>query len=290
MEYKRRNPLVAGFLSFIEPGLGQFYNGELVKAFLFLITPFLVLSFYFFNILMTKPWAFYLIFMISLLFRFGSAIEAFISASGKQEYQLKKYNSITVYLLVLIVWGISSNYLIEDLKDYSQFRSFKIPSANMKNTLLVGDFLIADTKYFQKNEIKRNDVVIFYPPNDPKTPWINRIVALENDTVQIKQGRLFINGKLTNQLETITRERSLVFDSTFTDPNIFMGKGNIDNFGPYQIPENNVFLLGDNRDNSFDSRYFGFVNKDQVFGKPLYIWISFDQTMPRFDRFLKSIE
>ncbi|GAB5408200.1 MAG: hypothetical protein BalsKO_05650 [Balneolaceae bacterium] len=291
MEYKRRNPLVAAFLSFIQPGLGQFYNGELKKSLLFFIAPFLVVLFFYFSPIISIVWGFYVALSASLIIRIVSSIESFYSASKKENYELKKINSLSYYLIILFGWGFLSGVLIDSLKDISRYKSYKIPSAVMKNTLLTGDFLIADDKFYINNEINYGDIVLFYPPHIKNSPWIQRVVAQEGDSIEIINGTFFLNGVDTSFTNTKTRLRPSVLDPSFNDPQIFNGKGNTDNFGPYRVPKNQVFLLGDNRDNSFDSRYFGFVDKNQIFGKPLYIWMSFNEALiPRFDRTMKLIE
>lgn len=291
MEYKRRNPLLAAFLSFIQPGLGQFYNGELKKSLIFFITPFLAVLFFYFSPIISIVWGFYIALSASLIIRIVSSIESFYSASKKEKYELRKINSPSLYLIILFGWGFLSGVLIDSLKDISRYKSYKIPSAVMENTLLNGDFLIADDKFYINNEINYGDIVLFYPPHIKESLWIQRVVALEGDTIEMINGDFFLNGVDTSFTNTKIKLRLSTLDSGFNDPQIFNGKGNTDNFGPYKVPENQVFLLGDNRDNSFDSRYFGFVNKNQVFGKPLYIWMSITKDLlPRFDRLMKSID
>jgi signal peptidase I len=124
---------------------------------------------------------------------------------------------------------------------------------------------------------KHDDIVVFQFPKDPSIDYIKRVVGVAGDTVEIKNKQLYING------EAITRDYA-----QFTDNDIMKATaGSRDNMGPVKVPEGNIFVMGDNRDNSFDSRFWGFVNLDDVLGKAFILYWSWDLNKPLMsvDRF-----
>jgi signal peptidase I len=159
--------------------------------------------------------------------------------------------------------------------------AYKIPSASMEDTLLVGDFLIANKfKYGARlplvnwrlpgfREPRPGDVVIFKWPGDGVTNYIKRCVAVEGQTVEVKDKVLYVDGKeIPNPPE-----------SKFTKPLLtrrLPGENTRDNFGPYVVPDNCFFMMGDNRDNSYDSRFWGPVHEDLVLGEAIFIHWSWE--------------
>ena len=161
--------------------------------------------------------------------------------------------------------------------------AYKIPSASMEDTLLIGDFLLANKFVYGArlplvnwrlpavSEPEVGDVVIFIFPGDNKgTKYIKRCVGTPGDTIEIKDKELFVNG---------TRFPDPPH-SKFTDPRIRPrgpgGKVSRDNFGPFIVPEGHYFMMGDNRDNSWDSRFWGTVSSDRILGEAMVIHWSWD--------------
>jgi signal peptidase I len=159
------------------------------------------------------------------------------------------------------------------------FQPFKIPSGSMEDTLLVGDQLIA-VKFiygmkipFFKNPVlkirdpKPGDVIVFKFPQDPSKDFIKRCVAIGGQTVEIEDKKLYVNGL----------QQHLPKHAKFIDPAVLPGEyGPRDNYGPTKIPEGCVFVLGDNRDNSNDSRFWTFVPVENIRGKALLIYWSWN--------------
>ncbi len=159
-------------------------------------------------------------------------------------------------------------------------QAFKIPSGSMKDTLLVGDhILVSKFIYGVKmpftdgltlipvKDPARKDIVVFKYPEDPKKDFIKRVVAIAGDTVEIKNKKLYVNGELQ------TKEPYAVHK----DPHIIPGKFSLrDNMPLQTVPENSLFVMGDNRDNSHDSRFWGFVNLKAVKGQAFMIYWSWN--------------
>lgn len=158
-------------------------------------------------------------------------------------------------------------------------QAFKIPSGSMKQTLQIGDHILVNKflygikiPYWRKTIIpiktpQRGDIIVFKFPNDPKKDFIKRVIGVGGDLVECRDKQLWVNQKRLNHDVGV-----------YTDPHII--PGNIrprDNFGPIKIPVRSLFVMGDNRDESFDSRFWGFVDLKAVNGKAFIIYWSWDK-------------
>lgn len=165
--------------------------------------------------------------------------------------------------------------------------AYKIPSASMEDTLLVGDFLLANRFIYGAQlplvgwrlpsirEPQPGDVVIFIYPRDGVTKYIKRCVAVGGDTVLIKDKTLYVNG------EEFPNPEHAKFVEPQISPRGRGGRDSRDNFGPFVVPEETYFMMGDNRDNSYDSRFWGPVRKELVLGEAIMIhWSWNDQVRP----------
>lgn len=175
--------------------------------------------------------------------------------------------------------------------------AFKIPTGSMENTLLVGDFLLVNKAVYGAelpitgtrlpgiHVPRRHDVVVFLPPHDPAKNYVKRIVGMGGDTLEMRDKRLVVNG--VPQPEPWARHIDL-----FTDPydprmrwqrdflldppsNPRDYRPTRDNWGPIVVPAGKYFALGDNRDNSEDSRYWGFLEPRAIKGQPLFVYYSY---------------
>jgi signal peptidase I len=155
-------------------------------------------------------------------------------------------------------------------------QAYKIPSGSMEPTLLIGDHLLVNrlsyvvkVPYFDHviytlGKPKRGDIIVFRYPENVKVDYIKRVIATEGDTIEIKNKVIYINGvKMTDSWGH--------YQNTPPVPRDFSPK---DNFGPYTVPKDAVFAMGDNRDNSADSRFWGPVRKEHLVGKALILYLS----------------
>ncbi|MDD3553334.1 MAG: signal peptidase I [Deltaproteobacteria bacterium] len=168
-------------------------------------------------------------------------------------------------------------------------QAFKIPSGSMLNTLLIGDHLFVNKMaYGIRNPFtkavwiagenpRHGDVIVFIYPVDPSKDFIKRVIGVPGDVVEIRDKKLFVNGKPFPDPPT----------AQWTDSRIL--PANVqprDNFGPITVPKDSLFVMGDNRDHSYDSRFWGFVPIQDVKGKALFIYWSWDNEnfSPRLNR------
>jgi signal peptidase I len=171
-------------------------------------------------------------------------------------------------------------------------QAFKIPSGSMLPTLQIGDhILVSKFIYGVKmpftgatlipiTDPKPNDIVVFQFPKNPELDYIKRVIAVAGDTVEIRDKKIFINGKPFVDTHGV-----------YKDPLILpAAAAPRDNFGPVTVPAGKIFCMGDNRDNSYDGRFWGFVDLKAVRGKAWAIYWSWDVQQPLFsvDR-LRSI-
>jgi signal peptidase I len=204
--------------------------------------------------------------------------------------------------VALVIWFVLRALLVE---------AFRIPSSSMERTLLVGDFLfvnkalygaevpIIHTRLPAFREPELGDIVVFDSRTQEDVKVVKRIVGMPGDTLEMRDNVLLRNG--VRQVEPF-----VIRTDSFTDPAEFEMRGwqlqylqpsadretyrpTRGNWGPLIVPEGQYFVLGDNRDNSYDSRYWGFVDRRVIRGRPLFVYYSFDRESWRALPFLTAI-
>jgi signal peptidase I len=193
-----------------------------------------------------------------------------------------------ILLVSIVLFGFIRTFFVE---------AFKIPSGSMERTLQVGDFLLvnklvygAEVPFTHKRlprlrEPKRGDVIVFEYPEDPTKNFVKRLVGVPGDTVQMRDGTLIRNGVTVQEKyvehtepdmdpapEDFRWQRDYVVRSANAASSYHPSRNN---WGPLVVPKGNYFVLGDNRDNSLDSRYWGFVPDSLVKGRPFVIYYSY---------------
>ncbi len=188
----------------------------------------------------------------------------------------------------------------------TQVQAFVIPSGSMEETLLIGDHLLVDkmayapagaiSKYILPySEPKRGDIIVFRYPTDIEQTFVKRCMGVPGDHIKVVNKEVYLNGHPLD--EPYKYDRTDYIDSyrdNFpSEPNEILEPGGIDMLehhvlnGEVVVPPGNYFAMGDNRDNSWDSRYWGFVPRENIIGKPLVIYWSFDR--PGDERSANSI-
>lgn len=274
---KPRNAFVVFLLSLALPGLGQVYNGQLKKAVIFfgllLLVPFL------FGIIRgtTCFYGLLTLVIIEVGLRLYIIFDGVKNAKRQKDYILKTYNTWYYYLLIgvamfAVVWiyGISS---------ILGTQSFKIPTTSNSPTFQVGDRVVANMRAYKNSVPNYGDIVVFKRA-DGQT-YTFRVVGQPNDNLELKDNIITINGK-PSKAKYI---KEMIFDripySEFEEelPNghkhlIYKYKEPYDStkttIKNITVPSGSYYLLGDNRDNAADSRYEGFVGRENILGRILY--------------------
>lgn len=191
--------------------------------------------------------------------------------------------------VALVIWLVVRSLLVE---------AFRIPSGSMENTLLIGDFLFVNKTLYGAEipltnghlppvrEPKRLDIVVFRSVEDASTNVVKRVIGMPGDTLGMKENVLQVNGRPADEPYVIRTDPG-------SDPEIpsmrtwqlkYLVKTDtakyrptLKNWGPIVVPQDSFMVMGDNRDNSYDSRYWGFLGRDRIRGRPLMIYYSYDK-------------
>lgn len=268
--YKRRKPWLAFILSFFAPGLGQLYNGQPYKAviFFFYLVPFILLLI---SVLLGF-WALVINLFLGLSAQLLIAVEAAISARRKKLYLQKRYNKWYIYCVLIILIPFCQrhiNYALIKTVVFPFIHGFRLDSDSMKPNILIGDRIMVDMTYDVSSEATRGDVVAVESPKGEQT-YIKRVIALPDERITIYRGTVYINGQPLNE------PWELVFDPNFSFQAELHAKYAVGD--EYIVQDERVFLLGDNRDYSLDSRHWGAVDANKIKGKVLYIFWSDDKS------------
>ena len=204
--------------------------------------------------------------------------------------------------IALVIWLVPRTFLVE---------AFRIPSSSMEHTLLVGDFLFVNkalygaevplvhTRLPAVREPRRGDVVVFDSKTEAGVKVVKRVVGMPGDTLAMRHDTLIRND--VAQVESYVEHTDPASDPASDEMRFwqlqYLAPGvdresyrpSRDNWGPVIVPAGQYFVMGDNRDNSYDSRYWGFVGRQVVRGRPLFIYYSFDRDSWRVLPFLTAI-
>ncbi len=202
-------------------------------------------------------------------------------------------------------------------------QAYRVPTGSMENTILPGDFLLADKftlgprtphwlgipgtaigfhvhaiKFPGLRHVRHGDIVVVETPENAQIPFVKRVVALGGETVEVRGKRLYIDGVQAEEPLLAVHGDPGTLPRGISEAGIPPGLGNRDNFGPVRVPEGSVFLMGDNRDFSRDSRFFGPLPERNIIGKARFVTLSWNSDQPglspwqrlrlsRFGRILK---
>ncbi len=222
------------------------------------------------------------------------------------------------YAEMILVTGVQVLFLMTFI-----FQAMNVPTGSMQNTINIGDQFFVNkfmygkptpflSKILPQREIKRGDVVVFKLPSDPKVNYIKRCIGLPGDEILIKGTSVFINGKELPEQKVmidlphnsdklsalpVIKEEPAPPDATYktyydesAESSHFSHGMKFGAEKPFKIPENAYFMMGDSRDNSLDSRYWGIVPRDNIVGRPLYVYWSYNSQDPDSTNKLNSIK
>lgn len=214
------------------------------------------------------------------------------AASNEKEAPKKKSvlrENIEVFIVAALLALFIRTFVVQ---------AFKIPSSSMKETLQIGDHLLVNKfiygvklPFVMKTIIpvthpEKGDIVVFKFPEDPKKDFIKRTVAVAGDTIEIKNKKVYVNGEPQEHPYAVFKDQNIIPPCNDFQNSMGFDGCNKDNYGPVTVPENKIFVMGDNRDHSYDSRFWGFVDLKVVKGKAFMIYWSWngDDTAVRWRR------
>ena len=189
------------------------------------------------------------------------------SKTGPKQKSRLRENVEAILLAVLLALFIRT-FIVQ---------AFKIPSGSMEDTLLIGDHILVNKFVYgirmpfsnktivPISEPERGDVIVFKFPQDPKMDFIKRVVAIPGDVIECRDKVVYVNGEPENSSHAVHKDAFILRGSPR------------DNFGPVKVPDKSLFVMGDNRDRSNDSRFWKFVDYSQLRGKAFMIYWSWDK-------------
>ena len=179
-------------------------------------------------------------------------------ATRRQPGILRRFLSFVICIAVVLAaaWGIRT-YVVEP---------FEVPSASMETTIMTGDRVFAEKVSYQFADVQPGDIVVFSDPQVPSRVLVKRVIATEGQTISISGGTLYIDG--------VAQSEPYVTGETYP---LSQTAGNVSISYPYVVPEGEVWVMGDNRENSSDSRYFGSIDEDTIFGKAILTYWPLDR-------------
>lgn len=291
MATKKRSPWIAGLLSLLAAGLGQTYNGELRKGAIFFVIALLISPVSLAFLVLTLPSRMYVVcvivtILLLLTFRIYAIVEAILTAKNLgASYELKSFNRWYYYCLFLSFSAIMGDLAVgRSARNYIA-QPYRMPSGTMLNTLEIGDHIYVDKlAYGIRNPFTgaciarcrlpaRGDVIVFIFPEDRSKDFVKRVIGLPGETIAIRDKKVLINGK------------------EIDDPRAHFGSQNqlavtppsLDNLSAKTLPKDCLFVMGDNRDRSYDSRFWGCVHLNDVKGRVRIIYWSW-QSGIRWER------
>jgi signal peptidase I len=207
-------------------------------------------------------------------------------------------------VVALVVWFFLRTFLVE---------AFRIPSGSMENTLLIGDFLFvnkalygAEVPLIHKRlpavrEPERNDILVFDSVEEEGLKVVKRLIGMPGDTLAMEAGQLFRNGQRVNEPYVLHSDPHRAEDPVqrakmreWQVPHLAQRdtaayQPDLQDWGPIVVPADSFFMMGDNRDSSYDGRYWGFLPRANVRGRPLVVYFSYDQNSWKSLPFLTAV-
>jgi len=196
-----------------------------------------------------------------------------MTAAAQQKSTLREYFESIVIAVILALF----------IRTFA-VQAFKIPTGSMENNLLIGDHLLVNKFALGPTEtalertllpvvtIKRGDVLVFKYPVDPTRDFIKRVIGLPGETLEVKDKKVYINGKMLDEPYVHYLDASTTPPELREETSLNLRE----RYGPVVVPPEQYFMMGDNRDNSADSRYWGFLRRDYIKGRALVIYWSYE--------------
>lgn len=167
---------------------------------------------------------------------------------------------LTIAVIIIIAWGLRAFV----------FQAYEIPSGSMEDTIMTGDMVFSEKLTYYGSDPKAGDIVTFQDPEIPSRTLIKRVIATEGQTVQLIDGTVYVDGEALDEPYTDGKESWPLASSAYGTPIVY----------PYTVPKGELWVMGDNRTNSQDSRYFGSIPVSSVTGKAIFKYWPLDSIGP----------
>jgi signal peptidase I len=275
----RRRPWIAVLLSVLVSGLGHAYAGQWRRgALAWILSITLGLLGFFVVIVLPAPGAMIVLTLLLVGTPLVVAGDAWrVARVADPHYQLRAYNRWYVYAAALLLSAFVVEPIFKRVLDTSVAGAFRLPSDSMSPTYQAGDYLLVSPL---RRVPRRNEVVVY---NAPGGRFVKRVVGVPGDTIAMRKATLVLNGQVVPEpyesheaYDPATGE--FEWQRRFLVPGIAPAsyRPSLHSWGPLVIPFGQYFILGDNRNNSLDSRYIGFVPRDSITARPIIIYFSWD--------------
>ena len=276
---KTINIVGAAILSFLMFGLGQISCGKIKRGVsLYIISNILIGVAIFICIQPFNHTILVAALIYIAVFLFVIIDSIIIAKNPDNTLKLKPFVGYSLLVGILIINSSVIKPVIANVVRNDFVQAFKIPAASMMPSILIGDHILVNKRLYRNSKPQKGDIVVFTIPQEPSKDFIRRIIGLSGDVIEIKNKQLYINNQKVEEDYIIN-----------TDSNILQNR---DNYGPVTVPEGSLFVLGDNRDNSYDSRFWGFLDSQKLKGKVSSIYWSWDaeNSSVRWNRIGKLIK
>ncbi|MGA8708571.1 MAG: signal peptidase I [Steroidobacteraceae bacterium] len=256
---KKRRVIVACLLSAIQAGLGLLYVGKPRMALVISTVPLLLFLLARVTGIIFQPWGMGALLLVVLVFWFGIIVWSGVAAHRSGEVTLSRLQRWYVYLAFWVTVLVAAQVVVAHRAQWLGFETYRLPSASMADTLIQGDFIVDDSWAYRLKSPLRGEIIVCAYPSNTKVKYVRRVIGLPGETVEFKDGQVFINGLHLSEPYVMPEHNLRTINTSLK----------------IQVPLVSFFVLGDNRDNSYDSRYQGPVYGKDVAGRVKSIWFSY---------------
>ncbi len=248
----------AALANVVSPGLGYVYLSRLPFAVAYGLVAFSLIALAGWSGLVLTTGGLYTVAAALLVVACFPIVHCAVIALRHPDMTSRRYNRWWFYLLWVAAGWLLSDVVLSQRAAWFGYEPFRLPANSMAPTLERGDFVMTDTRYFQRNEPAYGDIAVFRFPRNEDVFYVKRVVGLPGDIIEIRNDVLYRNGEPVDE--------PYILLATF---------GRNSNSGSFAVPEDSYFLLGDNRHNSMDSRYIGAIPARLLHGRVEHRWFAF---------------
>ncbi len=273
-DLRQLGPIRAALSNVIGLGLGYVYVGRIRLAIIFVVGIVGLIALAGWSRLVFYPIALYGLAVVAACVGLFVIIHCGLIAARNRTADARSYNVWWFYVLWVVASWVVSEGIIWSRPVLFGFEPFNVPSVSMAPTLQKGDYIMADTWYYDEAAPAYGDLAVFNVPGDGGIKYVKRVVGLPGDEIEIRNDVLIRNGQEIDEPYV-----QLAYPSS----------GRLSNFGPITVPSASYFMLGDNRHLARDSRYIGPIDHSLLHARVVHRWFAFDESI-LWDRFPERLE